>query len=330
MSDETPQRTALIIGVTGQDGAYLSRLLLEKGYRVAGTSRDADSANVANLERLGVLDDIRLISASLRDFQSVHHALNLIRPDEIYHLAGQSSVNLSFQQPEEALASVALGTLHILEGMRELGPRARLFHAASSECFGDTGGVAVDESAPFRPKSPYAIAKSAAFWEVAAYREAYDLFACSGLCFNHESPLRPVHFVTRKVTRGALRIAANPGEKLRLGDLSIRRDWGWAPEYVEAMWLMLQQKAPEDVVIATGETNSLEAFVAAAFECVGLDWRDHVETDPEFYRPAEIGWSGANPEKAQRALGWQAKTRMREVATRMVEAERRLAEGGDL
>lgn len=310
---------ALICGVNGQDGAYLAKLLLSKGYEVVGTSRDAQMSNLNNLSRLGILPEVPVISMALHDFRSVLHVLNLVNPDEVYNLAGQSSVALSFEQPVETLESITVGTLNLLEGIRFLGRAIRLYNASSSECFGDAGEIAADENTPFRPRSPYAVAKSAAFWEVANYREAYSLYACSGILFNHESPLRPERFVTQKIVRSACRIAAHKQGKLKLGNLSVQRDWGWAPEYVDAMWRMLQQDQPEDYVIATGNTSSLEDFVAEAFRLVGLDWREHVESDATLLRPTDLKVGRANPGKACEQLGWVAESKMRDVVRQMVE-----------
>lgn len=313
-------KRALICGVSGQDGSYLAQLLLEKGYEVFGASRDAQVASFSNLTRLGIRDRVSLESVSLIDFRSVLQALTKIQPDEVYNLAGQSSVYLSFQQPVETLESIAQGTLNLLEAIRFTGRPVRLYNAGSSECFGDTDEPA-DENTPFRPRSPYAVAKAAAFWEVSNYREAYRLYACSGVLFNHESPLRPERFVTRKIIASACRIASGSPEKLQLGNISIERDWGWAPEYVKAMWLMLQADQPEDYVIATGESHRLEAFVEAAFSCVGLDWREYVLLDAALLRPAEISRGRANPARARDRLGWQAEFRMRDIVRMMVHAE---------
>jgi GDPmannose 4,6-dehydratase len=314
-------KKALIFGVSGQDGSYLAKLLLEKGYEVCGASRDAQVASFANLARLGIRDRVALESVSLIDFRSVLQVLMKTEPDEVYNLAGQSSVALSFQQPVETLESIAQGTLNLLEAIRFTGRSIKLYNAGSSECFGDTSEPA-DENTPFRPRSPYAVAKAAAFWEVANYREAYGLYACSGLLFNHESPLRPERFVTRKIVAAACRIAEGSAEKLNLGNVSIQRDWGWAPEYVEAMWLMLQQDRPADYVIATGESHSLEEFVETAFSCVGLDWRNFVVLDPALLRPADITLGRANPSSARERLGWRPRYRMCDVVRMMVEAER--------
>ena len=314
-------KTALICGITGQDGAYLAELLLRKGYRVVGSSRDAYTAPRGNLVQLGIADRVSMLSIAVNDFRSVLQAITRVAPDEIYNLAGQSSVGLSFEQPMETLESIATGTVNFLEAIRFSGRPIRFYNAGSGECFGNAGGVPANEETPFRPRSPYAVAKAAAFWEVATYREAYRLFACSGLLFNHESPLRHERFVTRKITAGAVRIARGSRDKLRLGDLGIRRDWGWAPEYVAAMWMMLQRDVPEDFVIATGETRSLQEFAAAAFAEVGLDWRQWIETDPDMLRPVDITIGRADPTKAARQLGWQATIKMEDVVRRLVAAE---------
>ena len=322
------QRSALICGISGQDGAYLSRHLLERGYRVAGTSRDEQMSGFGNLDRLGIRHRVELASMAINDFRSVLQVLARFKPDEIYNLAGQSSVGLSFEQPVETLESISVGTLNILEGIRFLNPEIRLYNASSSECFGDTGGSPADEQTPFRPRSPYAVAKAAAFWEVANYREAYGLFACSGLLFNHESPLRPERFVTQKIVRAACRIAAGSKERLQLGNLEIERDWGWAPEYVDAMWRMMLRDTAQDFVIATGQTHPLSAFVSEAFANAGLDWRDHVDSNPALMRPTELRISRADPSLSKSVLGWQAQTTMAEAARLMVEAERERAASG--
>jgi GDPmannose 4,6-dehydratase len=319
---DTGQKRALICGVSGQDGAYLAQLLVEKGYHVSGTSRDAQMSTFHNLRTLGLHGRVQLESMAVNDFRSVLQVVRKTTPDEIYNLAGQSSVGLSFQQPVETLESVSVGTLNLLEAIRFVERPVRFYNAASSESFGDTGSTAATEETPFRPRSPYAVAKAAAFWEVANYREAYGLFACSGILYNHESPLRPHRFVTRKIVSAACRIAGGSGETLRLGNLSIERDWGWAPEYVDAMWRMLQQDEPLDYVIATGEANKLSAFVEAAFNEVGLDWNDHVESDASLLRPTDLSRGVGDPSLAARKLGWKARYHMRDVVRMMIEAER--------
>ena len=313
-------KKALICGVSGQDGAYLAQLLLGKGYAVYGTSRDAQIGTFRNLDRLGIISNVKVMSMAINDFRSVLQVIDRVKPDEIYNLSGQSSVALSFDQPVETLESLAIGTLNLLEGIRFMGLNSRLYSAGSSECFGDTGNSPADEATPFRPRSPYAVAKATAYWEVANYREAYGLFACTGILFNHESPLRPERFVTQKIVRAACRIAAGCPERLRLGNLFVQRDWGWAPEYVVAMWLMLQKDVPEDFVIATGETNSLENFVSIAFSSVGLKWRDHVDIDTSLLRPSDLKMSSADPTLAKQKLGWIASTRMPDLVQKMIES----------
>ncbi|BBD60743.1 GDP-D-mannose dehydratase [Nostoc sp. HK-01] len=317
------QKKALICGVSGQDGAYLAELLLNRGYIVCGTSRDAQMSSFHNLVRLGIRDQIKLASVALTDFRSVLQVLTKIQPDEVYNLAGQSSVGLSFEQPVETLESIATGTLNLLEAIRFIGAPIKLYNAGSSECFGNTGEQPADEDTPFRPRSPYGVAKATAFWEVANYREAYGLFACSGILYNHESPLRPERFVTQKIISAACRIAQGTDNHLYLGNLSVRRDWGWAAEYVNAMYLMLQQEQPDDYVIATGETSKLEDFVAQAFACVGLDWQEYVTTDSSLLRPTDIVVGRGNPAKAKEKLGWQAQYTMKDVVRMMIEEKQK-------
>ena len=317
-------KTALITGISGQDGAYLAKLLLDKGYQVCGTSRDAQIATFRNLERLNIRRNVRLESVALNDFRSVIQILFRVQPDEIYNLAGQSSVALSFEQPVETQDSIYLGTLNLLEAIRFSGKNIKLYNACSSECFGDLKNEAATEESPFRPRSPYAVAKAAAFWQVSNYREAYKIFACSGILFNHESPLRPERFVTKKIVATARRIANGELKQLRLGNLEIQRDWGWAPEYVQAMFLMLQQERPTDFVIATGETRPLRDFVAVAFEQVGLDWREHTVIDQTLFRPTDLTVGQGDATKAAVQLCWKAKYRMNDVARMMIEAEETL------
>lgn len=313
-------KTALIFGVSGQDGAYLAQLLLDKGYAVHGTSRDREMAGFANLRRLGIFDRIVLHSAGLTDFRSVVEVIARVRPAEIYNLASQASVGLSFEQPVETLNSTISSTINILEAIRFLGLDTRFYSACSSECFGNTEAPA-DETTPFHPRSPYGVGKAAAYWAVANYREAYGLFACSGILFNHESPLRPTRYVTQKIIRGAADIAEGKADTLELGTLSIARDWGWAPEYVDAMARMLALDEPQDFVIATGEASRLEDFVAQAFFCFGLDWRRHVVSNADLLRPSDIAFSVGNSAKAERLLGWRAERRMTEVVSGLADAE---------
>lgn len=312
---------ALICGVSGQDGAYLAELLLGKGYEVIGTSRDAQTAPFGNLIRLGIAGRVRLESMATHDFRSVLQVLKRAEPDEIYNLSSQSSVGLSFDQPVETLDSVIAGTLNLLEAIRFLSRPVRFYSAGSGECFGNTGIEAATENTPFRPRSPYAVAKAAAFWLVANYREAYGLHASTGILFNHESPLRPARFVTRKVISTACRISLGSKEQLTLGNLDIRRDWGWAPEYVDMMWRMLQCDKGDDFVIATGESHSLEDFVREAFLQLRLDWRDHTTVSSALLRPTDIAEGRGNASKAQCILGWIAHSKMKDVVSMMIKAE---------
>jgi GDPmannose 4,6-dehydratase len=315
-------KKALIFGVSGQDGAYLAKLLLDRGYTVAGTSRDAQISSFRNLEYLGIRDRVELASAALNDFRSVLQVLFKTQPDEVYNLAGQTSVGLSFEQPVETLESIAIGTLNILEAIRFIGKQIKFYNAASSEVFGDLNGVAADESTPFSPRSPYAVAKATAFWEVANYREAYGLFACSGILFNHDSPLRPERFVTQKIVASACRIAVGKQNKLYLGNIDIQRDWGWAEDYVEAMYLMLQQEQSDDYVIATGESYKLAEFIEVAFRLVNLDWQEYVISDKDLRRPTDIAIGRGNPSKAKAKLGWEAKHKMVDIVKLMMAARK--------
>lgn len=312
------RKVALICGVSGQDGTYLAQFLIGKGYEVWGTSRDAQRASLKNLKRLEVIDDVYLVSMVPDDFHSVLTAIRQSNPDEIYYLAGQSSVGLSFEQPAETIQSAAIGILNILESCRMLDSSIRIYHAGSSECYGDAEGVAANETTSLHPQSPYAVAKATGFWLVANYREAYGLFACTGILFNHESPLRPERFVTQKIISTARRIADGSDETLYLGALDIARDWGWAPEYVEAMWKMLQQPEADDFVIATGDTRTLEEFVEQAFSELGLNWRNHVKQSEEYMRPTDLKISRADPSKAKRVLGWEPKMKMVDVIKGMM------------
>lgn len=311
---------ALIFGVAGQDGSYLAELLLNKGYEIVGTSRDAMVASFSNLDRLGIRGRVQTTSMAINDFRSVLNVIQKYRPDEIYNLAGQTSVGLSFDQPVEAMESIAEGTLNMLEVIRFVDRPIRFYNAGSSECFGDTGEEAANELTSFQPRSPYAVAKSSAHWLVRNYRESYGFFACTGILFNHESALRPERFVTQKIVSAASRIQRGSGEVLQLGNIDIWRDWGWSPDYVDAMWRMLQQKQPDDFVIATGRTTSLESFVSHAFTFYGLDWRDHVRVDKALFRPSDIRVSRADPSKAGALLGWAAQTDVEGVIKKMCEA----------
>jgi GDPmannose 4,6-dehydratase len=312
-------KTALICGITGQDGALLAKFLLEKQYRVVGTSRDAQIAQLANLVRLGIGCKVSLESMNLTDFRSILQVLARTEPDEIYNLSGPSSVGLSFQQPVEAMDSIALGTLNLLEAVRFIGKKIRIYNAGSSECFGDLGEAVAIEETPFRPCSPYGVAKATSHWLITNYRQAYGLFTCNGILFNHESSLRPERFVTKKIISAASRIRGGSDEKLTLATLAVRRDWGWAPEYVDAMWRILQRDDPEDFVIATGESHSIEEFVELAFQLKGLDWRDHVTLDPALRRPLDIMSNRGSAAKANRLIGWHAKRKMADVIRLMAD-----------
>ena len=317
---------ALICGIGGQDGGYLAKFLLDKGYEVFGTSRDIYLMSGRGLHVLGIADQIKLCSMAINDFRSVLSVLAAVKPDEVYNLAGQSSVSLSFEQPVETMESFAIGTLNLLEAIRFINPSIRFYNASSSECFGDTGGEPADENTAFRPRSPYAVAKATAFWQVANYRDAYKLHASSGILFNHESPMRPERFVTRKIVAVACRIAQGSKEKLILGDIDIQRDWGWAPDYAEAMWLMTQQPTGGDYVVATGRTVPLAYFVERVFTELDLDWQVYVESDPNLYRPSEIRISRGNPTHVRSVLGWQHCLEIEDVVREMVNYQLGLAQ----
>ena len=314
-------KRALVFGISGQDGAYLARTLLDAGYEVHGTSRDRELTNRTHLAQTGADGRVRMHTVVLTDFRSVLHGITAAEPDEIYNLAGQSSVGLSFDTPIETLDGIVVGTLNILECLRFLKSRARFFNAASSESFGDIQGRPAGEDTAFQPRSPYGVAKAAAYWIVRNYREAYDLFACSGILFNHESPLRPARFVTRKIVRTAVEIAQGRAQDLTLGNLDISRDWGWAPEYVEAMRLMLQMEQAQDFVIATGRPSTLGEFVGRAFARLGLDAGTHVRSDPALHRPLDLSYSVGDPGRIAEVLGWRARTAMPQVVDRLVDAE---------
>jgi GDPmannose 4,6-dehydratase len=335
MSDDTrtprAQRVALITGITGQDGSYLAELLLSKGYEVHGLIRRASSFNTARIDHLyrdpherGVR--LRLIHGDLDDASSLNRILRVVQPDEIYNLGAQSHVRVSFDVPEYTGEVTALGAVRLLEAIREVGLSTRFYQASSSELFGQSEESPQSETTPFHPRSPYAVAKIYAYWITRTYREAYGLFACNGILFNHESPRRGETFVTRKVTRAAARIKVGLQSKLHLGNLDARRDWGFAGDYVEAMWQMLQADEPDDYVVATGESHSVRELLDAAFSRLGLDWRDHVEIDPRYFRPAEVDALCGDATKARTRLGWEPRVRFAELVRMMVDADLRLAE----
>ncbi len=326
------RRLALVTGITGQDGSYLAELLLEKGYEVHGIIRRASTFNTGRLEHL--YQDVHEPNPSLilhygdvTDGQQITNLVLDVAPDEIYNLAAQSHVRVSFDEPMYTVDAVAKGTLAVLEAARQLSKRkpVRVYQASSSEMFGDVREVPQTEATPFYPRSPYACAKVYAFHQTVNYREAYDLFACNGILFNHESPRRGETFVTRKITRAATRIKEGLQQKLYLGNLDAKRDWGYAKEYVEAMWLMLQSDEPSDYVIATNETHTIREFLEATFSYLDLNWQDYVEIDPRYLRPTEVDLLIGDYSKAKDLLGWEPKTTFADLAQLMVEADWELA-----
>jgi len=326
-----PVKKALITGITGQDGSYLADLLLSKGYEVHGIIRRASTFNTARIDHLYTDPHVNGVHLFLH-YGDISDSTNLIKllyrvqPDEIYHLAAQSHVRVSFDIPEYTGDVTGLGTVRILEAIREVGLKSRFYQASSSEMFGKVQEIPQRETTPFYPRSPYGAAKVYAYWVTVNYRESYGIFACNGILFNHESPRRGETFVTRKITRAVAEIKAGRQNKLYLGNLDAKRDWGYAKEYVEAMWLMLQQDEPDDYVIATGETHSVREFLDEAFGYVGLDWHDYVETDPRYFRPAEVDLLVGDASKAKRKLGWQPRTTFKELVRLMVDAD---MEAGD-
>ncbi len=319
--------TALITGITGQDGAYLAAFLLSKGYRVVGGFRRASTVNTTRLDALGITRDVELVPFDLTDHGNMRRTLDRIEPDEVYNLAAQSFVGVSFEQPVTTGEITGVGVVRLLEAIREVNPSIHFYQASTSEMFGKAREVPQNEETPFHPRSPYAAAKLYAHWSTVNYREAYGMHASSGILFNHESQLRGAEFVTRKITLGAARIRYGLQSELKLGNLDAKRDWGYAKEYVEAMWLMLQQPEPDDYVIATGESHSVREFVEAAFEAAGLgsSWERYVATDPAFMRPAEVHFLRGDPTKAREKLGWSPKTTFEELVSLMVEADLRRA-----
>lgn len=318
------ERRGLITGVSGQDGSYLAELLLEKGYRVFGAVRRSSSENLHRIQHL--LSEIELVQADLLDQQSLITLLRRTRPHEVYNLAAQSYVPLSWEQPMLTAEFNAVGVARLLEAVRLVDPGIRFYQASSSEMFGKVREVPQNENTPFYPRSPYGVAKAYGHYITVNYRESYALFACSGILFNHESPRRGKEFVTRKITDAVARIKLGRQSELRLGNLAARRDWGYAKDYVRAMWLMLQQEEPDDYVVATGEDHSVEEFAALAFGHVGLGWRDYVKVDPSLLRPAEVDHLIGDATKAKRKLGWQPTVTFRELVELMVEADLALVE----
>ena len=311
---------ALITGVTGQDGSFLARLLLKKGYRVYGLVRRLSSPNISNIAT--ILDQIELLDGDLMDQSSLNEAVKRADPSEIYNLAAQSFVGASFSQPALTGEVTGLGALRLLEATRTHAPSARFYQAASSEMFGHVDREPQDESTPFHPRSPYGVAKVYAYWACVNYREAYSMFVSNGILFNHESEVRGIEFVTRKISDGVARIATGQARHIVLGNLDARRDWGYAPDYVDLMWRVLQHPKPDDFIGATGESHSVKEFLQEAFRVVGIDdWDNHVKVDPKFNRPAEVYNLRGNASKAERELGWMAQTRFRELVRIMVQAD---------
>lgn len=313
------KKKALITGVTGQDGSYLAEFLLTKNYDVYGVNRRTSTSNYDRIK--DIVDKITLVQGDLLDQHSLTSAIHEIQPDEIYNLAAQSFVPTSWNQPVLTGEFTALGVTRILEAIRLVRPEAKFYQASSSEMFGKAQKTPQDEKTPFYPRSPYGVAKVYGHWITVNYRESYNIFAVSGILFNHESPRRGLEFSTRKICHAVARIKLKKQKTLKLGNLKSKRDWGYAPEYVEAMWLMLQRSKPQDFVIGTGETHSVEEFAEAAFAVVGLDWRKYIEIDKKFLRPAEVDYLVADPSEARRILGWKHRTDYRKLAEIMVLAD---------
>jgi len=314
-------KTALIIGSSGQDGTYLTSLLCSKKYNVICASRDADSNNFLNHKNLQIEGSFLYVTLNINEMSSILKTLDKYKPDEIYNLAAQSSVGLSFEKPIETIESIICGTVNILEAIKFSNIKTKFYNAGSSEAFGDHGSKKINELTKLKPISPYGISKASAIDFVKMYRNSYSIFACTGILFNHESNLRGKKFVTRKIIETAVKIKKGLENNLILGNIDIYRDWGWAPEYVEAMWLMLQQEAPEDFIIATGKTNSLEDFVRYAFECLNLDYKTYLKTEHNLYRPQDIKINIADPSKAFNKLGWRAKSDMYLVVEKLIDIE---------
>ncbi len=319
-------KRALITGITGQDGSYLAELLLEKGYEVYGIIRRSSTITTSRLQNIysdphTPNERLKLIYGDLTDASSVNKVIRIVKPDEVYNLGAQSHVKISFDAPEYTADTVAIGTLRLLEALKEFSPHTKFYQASSSEMFGKVHNDPQNEETPFYPRSPYGISKLFGHWITVNYREAYNMFACSGILFNHESPRRGRTFVTRKISRSVAEIKLGMANKLYLGNLEAKRDWGYAKDYVEAMWLMLQQEHPEDYVIATGEVHSVKEFAEEAFSHAGLDWEKYVKVDPLYYRPTEVDLLRGDFTKAKSKLGWEPKLRFKEIVHLMVDAD---------
>lgn len=314
-------KSALITGITGQDGAYLAKLLLEKGYKVYGFIARRSTQTTWRLEFLGIEDQVELIEGDLTDLSSLIRAVNKAKPTEVYNLGAQSFVATSWQQPILTAQATGIGVLNVLEAIRLIDPSIHFYQASTSEMFGLIQEPIQSETTPFHPRSPYGVSKLFGHWMTVNYRESFNLFTCSGILFNHESPLRGIEFVTRKVTDAVARIKLGQQDKLHLGNIDAKRDWGFAGDYVEAMWLMLQQEKPDDYVVATGKTTTVRDMCKIAFKYVGLNYEDYVVIDPKFYRPAEVELLLGNPAKAKSTLGWKAKTSLEQLIHMMVDAD---------
>jgi GDPmannose 4,6-dehydratase len=314
-------KRALVVGVTGQDGAYLTQLLLNKRYRVFGLTRSSSLSNTQGLRYLGIDGRVELIEGDVTDQESILKALHAAEPEEVYNLAAQSSVGISWQEPILTAHITATGAIRVLEAIRRVNPAIRFYQASTSEMFGDATEPAQSETTPFRPRNPYAVAKLCAHWATVNYRESFGLFACAGILFSHESPIRGLNFVTRKITDGVARIKRGLASKLLLGNLATRRDWGFAGDYVEAMWLMLQAQEPRDYVVATGRTASIEDFCRVAFAHAGLDWCEYVKVDRSLMRPADVRTQCGNATRAKIDLGWQPGIPFERLVAMMVDAD---------
>ncbi len=314
-------KIALITGITGQDGAYLAKFLLEKDYQVYGTFRRLSTPNFWRLQYLDIFDRINLIPADLLDASSIISALKISQPDEVYHLAAQSFVGTSFEQPIGAGEITGLGVTRVMEAIREINPGIKLYQASTSELYGQGNTESLSEQTPFRPSSPYASAKLYGYWITRIYREGYGIFACNGILFNHESPLRGMEFVTRKISNAAAKIALGLERKLALGNIESKRDWGYAPEYVESMWLILQQEKPDDYVIATNESHTVKELVEKAFAVAGLDWEKYVTVEERFLRPLDVNFLQGDYTKAKQKLGWEPKVKFNELVEIMVKED---------
>lgn len=320
-------KSALITGITGQDGAYLAKLLLDKGYKVSGLLAHRSTKTLWRLAYLNIENDVELTEGDLTDLSSLIRAVEKVKPDEVYNLGAQSFVETSWKQPILTAEVTGMGVLHMLEAIRLTCPQAKFYQASSSEMYGMVQEPMQSEKTPFYPRSPYGVAKLFGHWMTKNYRESFNIFACSGILFNHESPLRGLEFVTRKVTHAVAKIVNGQQKKLYLGNIDAKRDWGYAGDYVEAMWMMLQQSDPDDYVIATGRTSTVREMCQMAFDYVGLNYEDYVVIDPGLYRPAEVDILLGNPERAKIKLGWQPKTRLEELIQLMVEADLKRVNG---